>query len=131
MSNASKLNELLAKYDETLKDYEALQAEKESLIQAQIPDEVKQRIADIEAEYDPELKAASKAVSGLEKGVKAFIVDKMESVKSTMRHFVFSHGQRKWDNDKLLELAANHPDLYDEIMACRKPKSPIVSVKQL
>lgn len=126
------MNEELIKVKlDTLADFQAmaqaLELEKQQLLDAAIPAEVKERMAEIEAEFSGKLDAAKVNIDTLTEEVKAAVVGNGASVKGAFLHAVWAKGRVSWDDKGLAGYMVAHP----EINAFRKEGSPSVSIRSV
>ena len=123
-------DQIKAKLD-TLADFQAMaqamELEKQQLLDAAIPAEVKERMAEIEAEFSGKLDAAKVNIDALTEEVKAAVVSNGASVKGAFLHAVWAKGRVSWDDKGLAGYMVAHP----EINAFRREGSPSVSIRSV
>lgn len=115
-----KLADLMAE-----RDYIALK--KQELLEQAMPAEVKQAIADINAEFAPQEQAVSEAIDNATKDVKDDVLKVGESVKGDFLHAVFVGGRISWDTKGIDGFAVAHP----EINAFKKQGEPSVTIRKI
>lgn len=121
----SRIEIQLDQLHETRTLLEKFQAEKAGKLDAAVPLEVKQRLADIEEDFKPALSAALSEIARLESEIKAAVAVRGETIRSTRLQAVFSKGRQSWDNAALDEYAEQHP----EINKFRRVGNPSVSIR--
>ena len=106
MNIAEKLD-ALANYKE-LKS--AADVNKQSLIDSILTPEIRQQIADIEAEFASGTAAVTSNIDALSNDIRAAVLANQASVKGAKLHAVLSpHGKTTWDTDALEEYSKTHP----------------------
>jgi len=114
---------------EKLAEYQAQKdianADKQALIDAVLTDEIKAKLADIEAEFANKTEAVSANIAALEAEIKQDVLAGGESVKGSVYHAVFAKGRVSWDAKTLDGFAVTHP----EILFARKEGDPSVSIR--
>ncbi len=121
----SRIEIQLDQLHETRTLFEKFQGEKAAKIDAATPLEVKQRLADIEHDYEPALSAALSEIARLESEIKAAVAVRGETIRSTRLQAVFIKGRQSWDNASLDHYAETHP----EIIEFRRVGNPSVSIR--
>ena len=104
-----------------------LNIRKQELIDGVLTPEIRAQIADIEAEFSPQLEAASNKESDLTKEIKEEVIGLGETVKGSFLQAVFVNGRTSWDNKGLAGYATAHP----EINRFKKQGDPSVSVRHV
>ena len=114
---------------EQLKDLDAqrelVRLDKEKAIDAVLTDEIKAKLAAIDAEFDPLTEAVNETIGVLENEVKTAVLSYGASVKGAYTA-VFSKGRTSWDTKALNGYAAAHP----EIEQFRRVGNPSVSIRR-
>jgi len=100
-----------------------VQMDKEAAIAQVLTDEVKAKLLEIDAKFDPRIAAIGEYISLTESQIKTAVVDAGESVKGVGIHAVYMKGRVSWDGKSLDGYAAAHP----EILTFRKVGDPSVS----
>lgn len=121
MDAIAKLNELWQCREELAR----LMAEKEALVNAAIPEDVRKRIAEIELEFAPMIERAQERATALENEIKALVIRVGESVKGARLQAVFGR-RANWDTKGLEGYAVAHP----EVLALRR-EEPYVSIRNV
>lgn len=103
------------------------EADKNKLINEAIPLEVRQRISEIENEFQSVIDSAGSEIFRLENEIKDVVMVRGESVKGTNLQAIFIKGRQTWDNAELDKYAEKHP----EILKFRKIGNPSVSIRIL
>lgn len=101
-------------------------AEKKALIESVIPDEIKQKIAEIEAEFDDKIEQLTQERADLEEEIRQEVLNNSRSIKGTFHSFSFTKGRTSWDTKMLNGLAETNPELN----AARKVGEPSVSIRK-
>lgn len=121
-------DQIKAKLD-TLADFkamaQALELEKQQLLDAAIPAEVKARMAEIEAEFTDKAAAAQENIDTLTAEIKQAVIATGASVKGSFLHAVYAKGRVTWDGKKLDGMMSLIPALAD----ARKEGEPSVSFR--
>ena len=116
---------------DTLADFQAMvqamELEKQQLLDEAIPAEVKTRMAEIEAEFSGKLDAARVNIDALTEEIKVAVVNAGASVKGSFLHAVWAKGRVSWDDKGLSGYMVAHP----EVAAFRKEGSPSVSIRSV
>lgn len=105
---------------------EALEKEKQALIEKTLPPEIKARLDDIEAEFSEKDKAAGANIEALEESIKAATLAQGESVRGSGLHAVWNKGRQTWDSKGLSAYADSHP----EVLQFRKEGEPSVTIRK-
>lgn len=123
--NETQIKELLDRLAEYQSERDAANLEKQALIDAVYTPEIKQRMAEIEAEFAGKTEAVNENIMALETEIKAAVISHGASVKGSFFHAVFAKGRVSWDTKSLDGYAAAHP----ELTAFRKEGDPSVSIR--
>ena len=99
--------------------------EKQRLFDEVYSAEIKQRMAEIEAEFAGKTEAVNENIAALESEIKQAIIAHGASVKGTVFHAVFAKGRVSWDTKSLEGYATAHP----ELLIFRKEGEPSVSIR--
>jgi len=102
-------------------------AEKQTLIDSVLTPEIKAKIAEIEAEFEPKLTAVQERKAELETAIKQVVITEGATVKGDYHQFVYAKGRVSWDTKSLDGYAAAHP----EILQFKVVGDPSVSVRGL
>lgn len=123
MNTIEKLNELAELYAQ--RDISTM--EKQRLIDAIMTDEIKAKIAEVEAEYSGKSEAVTEKIAALESEVKELVKENGASVKGQFIHAVFTKGRVTWDSKQLDGLMIAVPQLAQ----ARKEGEPSVSLRKI
>jgi len=115
-----ELSELYAQRDLSILD-------KQKLIDSILTNEIKSRIAEIEAEYSGRNEAVSEKIEALEAEVKELVKAGGASVKGQFIHAIFTKGRVTWDGKQLDGLMIAIPELAQ----ARKQGEPSVSLRKI
>ena len=118
--------EKIEKYSDFSFGIDAVLTQKKELIDAVLTPEIKEKLAEIDAEFDPKVDELSQQKSMLESEIKQEILDAGRTIKGTYHSFVWSKPRVSWDTKALDGYAAAHP----EIAQFRTEGSPSVSVRK-
>ncbi len=100
--------------------------EKAALIDEVLTPEIKEKLAEIDAEFEPKIDTLSQEKSMLEAEIKQEVLSAGRTVKGTYHSFVWSKPRVSWDTKALDGYAAAHP----EIAQFRAEGAPSVSVRK-
>lgn len=117
----------LAEYDAQLV---ALRLREEELIAAltpTIPDEIKNQINDVHAEFAQQRSGAESNAAELKEQIKKEIIAKGESVKGTRLNAIYVKGRVTWDSKAIEGYAVGHPELF----AFKKEGEPSVTFRNV
>ena len=123
MNTIEKLNELAELYAQ--RDISMM--EKQRLIDAIMTDEIKAKIAEVEAEYSGKSETVTEKITALESEVKELVKENGASVKGQFIHAVFTKGRVTWDSKQLDGLMIAVPQLAQ----ARKEGEPSVSLRKI
>jgi hypothetical protein len=98
---------------------------KQDAINAAFPAEVKQALADIEAEFANKAAAVNANIEELTKQIKDDILVYQTTVKGTYLQAVWSKGRTTWDTKELEKLTYQYPS----VLRCMKTGEPSVAIK--
>ena len=122
------MNEVVTKLDR-LADLQAaadiIRMNYKEMREAILTPEIRQAIADIEAEERTALEAVSDGIATLTAEVKDDIIKAGTTIKGTFLQAVWTKGRVTWDTKALDGYAAGHP----EIAQFRKEGEPSVSIR--
>ena len=102
-----------------------IRAQKQALIERVLTPEIKDLLAEIDAEFDPKIAELNMTLSILEAQIKEQVLISGQTVKGSLHQFVFSKPRVSWDTKLLDGYAMAHP----EILHFRKEGNPSVSVR--
>jgi galactose-1-phosphate uridylyltransferase len=116
----------IEKYSDLGFGIDAINQEKQALIDQVLTPEIKEKLAEIDAEFDPKAEDLAQRRSMLEAEIKQEILDAGRTIKGTFHSFVWSKPRVSWDTKALDGYAAAHP----EVAQFRTEGSPSVSVRK-
>ena len=102
-----------------------VQAQKQALIERVLTPEIKDLLAEIDAEFDPKIAELNQTKAILEAQIKEQVIIAGQTIKGSLHQFVFSKPRVSWDTKLLDGYAMAHP----EILHFRKEGNPSVSVR--
>ena len=105
---------------------DAIGQEKQALIDQVLTPEIKEKLAEIDAEFDPKVDELAQQKSMLEADIKHEVLSAGRTVKGTYHSFVWSKPRVSWDTKALDGYALAHP----EIVQFRAEGAPSVSVRK-
>ena len=103
-----------------------IEAQKQALIERVLTPEIKDQLAEIDAEFDPKIAELNQSKAILEAQIKAQVLEAGRTIKGSLHSFTFSRPRVSWDTKALDGYAAAHP----EILQFRQEGSPSVSVRK-
>jgi len=116
---------------EQLAEYQAqmqlAEIDKQTLIDAVLTPEIKQKLADIDAEFSDKHDAVMENIANLTDEIKKEVVSHGATVKSAHLMAVYSKGRISWDTKILDGLAIVFPKLNE----ARKEGEPSVSIRKV
>ncbi len=118
---------LLNKLADLQNGLDALNLQKQALIESVLTPEIKAKLADIDAEFAPKIAVVSESIDPLTVEIKQAVLQSGASVKGAFLHAVWAKGRVSWDNKALDGYAAAHPELN----AFRKEGDPSVSIRRV
>lgn len=118
--------EKLKRLQEFYTQREALEAEKQTLVDQVLTPEIRKRLEDIDAEFASKAEAVDANLAALEAEIKAEVLAHGESVKGEGIQAVWSKGRMTWDSKGLSTFAESHP----EILEFQKTGEPSVSIRR-
>ena len=118
--------EKIEKFSDFCFGIDSISQEKQAAIDMVLTPEIKEKLAEIDAEFDPKSDELSQQKSMLEAEIKQEILDAGRTIKGTFHSFVWSKPRVSWDTKALDGYALAHP----EIAQFRTEGSPSVSVRK-
>lgn len=118
--------EKIEKYSDLGVGVDLINQEKQALIDQVLTPEIKEKLAEIDAEFDPKTDELLQQKSMLEAAIKMEVLQAGQTIKGTYHSFVWSKPRVSWDTKALDGYAAAHP----EIQIFRTEGSPSVSVRK-
>lgn len=123
--NEIEIKQKLDRLAEYQAQRDATMLEKQDLINAVYTDEIKARMAEIEAEFATKTEGVTANIATLEAEIKQAVVAHGASVKGLYLHAVLTKGRVSWDTKFLDGYATAHP----ELLSFRKEGAPSVSIR--
>ncbi|MGH2581704.1 MAG: hypothetical protein ACRDFQ_02255 [Anaerolineales bacterium] len=103
--------QLMNKYVETKTELAKLEADKIKLIEEAMPKEVRDKVAEIEAEFAGKSEKAAKDLSGLEEKIKSGVIAAGQSVSIAGLKASYHKGRVTWDAKGLESIMESNPDV--------------------
>ena len=122
-----ELQNQIDQYSDLAYQCDALTIKKQSLIEEIMTPEIKAKLVEIDAEFDPILLQLNLNKSVLERNIKEQILTLGRTVSGIYHCFRWSRPRVTWDTRALDGYGAAHP----EILQFRKEGKPIISVRKL
>ncbi len=119
---AEKLNRLAELHAQR----EALDADKQGVIDEILGPEVKARLAEVEAEFAQKAEAVAENIAALEAEIKADVLAHGETVRAARLQAVWTRGRETWDAKGLSAYAEKNP----EVLQFRKQGDPSVTIRR-
>ena len=123
----SEFNDYLAEYEDVYLRLSDLQSELEKARKDAIPQEVREQLETIEAEYQPKLDALQEKLKSLENEVKELVLSAGATLKGNVVMAVYRRGSTKWDEKHLERLAAEYP----RILEAKVEGKPSVAIQRI
>jgi hypothetical protein len=120
---ASKLDQLADLHNQQ----DRLSGDKQALVDQVLTPEVRERLAEIEAEFESKSEIAGVKIATLEAEIKAEVLAQRETVKGGKFQAVWNKGRQSWDDKGLTAYAESHP----EVMQFRKQGEPSVTIRKV
>jgi hypothetical protein len=120
------IGEKLKKLETFYGQRDALDGDKQALVDQVLTPEIKKRLDEIDAEFSAKAEAVEANIAGLEAEVKADVLAHGESVKGEGVQAVWSKGRMTWDSKGLASYSESHP----EILEFQKTGEPSVSLRR-
>ena len=118
--------EKIEKYSDIGFGIDLIHQEKQALIDEVLTPEIKEKLAEIDAEFEPKIEQLLQEKSQLEAEIKDEVLTAGRTVKGTYHSFVWSKPRVSWDTKALDGYALAHP----EIQQFRTEGNPSVSVRK-
>lgn len=119
MTNEEILN-LMNQYLEMKAQATQLESEKQRLIEETMPPDVRQRVAEIEAEFAGKKEAAEGSLVALEEKIKAAVVAAQANVAVEGMKASYHSGRVTWDAKGLEEAMSSDPQVAEAIAQYKK-----------
>jgi hypothetical protein len=117
--------EMLNKYSDNLVGLDSLRLEKQAVIDTILTPEIKEKLAEIEAEFAPKVEALSAENERLAAQIREQVLELGATVSGDFHQAIFTKGRVSWDTKALDGYAAAHP----EVATFRKEGQPSVSIR--
>ena len=104
-----------------------IEMDKVKAIESVMTPEIRQALADIEAEYSTKYEGVDANIAALTEQVKVAVLAGGASVKGSYLHAVYAKGRVSWDNRKLEGLMMVIP----QVAEARKEGEPSVSIRKI
>ena len=117
---------MIEKYSDLVFGIDAINAEKAALIDTILTPEIKEKLAEIDAEFGEKTDRISQEKSLLEAQIKDDVLIYGRTIKGTYFSFVYSKPRISYDSKALDVYAVSHP----EITQFRSEGNPSVSVRK-
>ena len=117
--------ELLNKYSDNLVRIDSLVLEKQALIDTILTPEIKEQLAEVEAEFAPKVEALRAENEQLAAQIREQVLEFGTTVSGDFHQAVYTKPRVSWDNRSLAGYSIDHP----EIMAFQKVGEPSVSIR--
>ena len=122
-STIDKMN----RYTELLAAPDAIRLQKQALIDTILTEEIKAKLAEIDAEFAEPLKVAQDAAAQLEAEIKEEVLAIGNTVRSDNLMAVWNKGRTSWDSKRLEGMMSLIPQLKDAM----KTGEPTVSFRKI
>ena len=99
---------------------------KQEMIDSVLTPEIKQKVAEIEAEFSPQYPAVDENIARLTEQIKDAVLTEGATVSGEYLQAVWVKGRTSWDTKALEGYAAAHP----EIMQFKAEGNPSVSIRK-
>lgn len=119
------MKEALDRYSDILIGLDLIRQEKEQLKEQVLTPEQKQALADIEAEFEPRSNALQQELEVLAESVKAYVLERGETLAGTYHQAVYTKGRVSWDTKVLTRIA----EFIPEVELARSEGKPSVSIR--
>ena len=123
----SEFNDYLAEYEDVYLRLSDLQSELEKARKDAIPQEVREQLETIEAEYQPKLDVLREKLKSLEDEVKEQVLNTCSTLKGNVVMAVYRRGSTKWDEKHLERLATEYP----RILEAKIEGKPSVAIQRI
>lgn len=119
-------NNLIDSYSDVVGVIEELGKEKAQLLESIIPDDIKQKIKEINEEFDFSVSEFEKIAESLREEIKKEVLAQKQTLRGKNHMAVYVRPKVSWNNEFLEGLAAVVP----EIMRARKESSPSIQIRK-
>lgn len=119
--------EKIERYSDLGAGIDLAEQEKQALIDSVTPQEVKDKIAEIKAEFADKIEVMTNERRALEAEIKGEVLSAGRTIKGNTHAFTFTKGRTSWDSKLLDGYAVAH----EEILVARKVGEPSVSIRKV
>lgn len=119
--------EKLDKLSQYQKEVETLNYEQQVRLNSAMPEEIKTKLANINAEYVEKLLVVNGKIASLETEVRQDVLAQKTTVHGTFLMAIWNKGKTTWNTDGLNGYAVAHP----EIEVFKKPHEPTVTLRKV
>lgn len=119
-------NNLIDSYSDVVGVIEELGKEKAQLLESIIPDDVKQKIKEINEEFDFSVSEFEKIAESLREEIKKEVLAQKQTLRGKNHMAVYVRPRVSWNDEFLEGLAVVVP----EIMRARKESSPSIQIRK-
>jgi len=117
--------EMLDKLADFRSQRDLIRLQESEAMDAAFPEELRQTLKDIEAEFAGRSEIVNEKIASLEKEIKAEVLEHGETIKGTHLMAVWNKGRVSWNSKALEGYAVAHP----EVAAFRKEGKPSISIR--
>jgi hypothetical protein len=121
---ATNIREKLDRLANYQAEKDVLNIQKQELLDQVLTLEIRERLAEIEAEFEPRVAAVDENIAALEQEIKQDVLLNGASVRGSFLRAVWNRGRVTWNTKGMDEYAQVHP----EILRYRKQGQPYVSI---
>jgi hypothetical protein len=112
--------ELMNKYMEMKRELAELEASKKRLLDEAMPKEVRDKVAEIEAEFAGKSEAAAKGLADLEETIKGGVVEGRQTLMVKGLKAAYHPGRITWDSKGLDAAVNTNPAVAEVILPFKK-----------
>ena len=123
------LKQKMTKFVQTKAELDKLEADKQKLIEQAMPKDVRDKVAEIEAEFAGKSEKAAKDLADLEESIKAGVVSAGESMNVPGLKATYTKGRVTWDAKGLESVMEKNPDVGIIISPFKKQGKDYASLK--
>ena len=120
---------LMNKHVEMKRQLDQLESEKQRLIKEAMPADVRQKVKDIEAEFEGKAEAAQAALEKSEEEIKAGVVSLGKSLVVKGLKANYFHGRVSWDAKGLETVMKKNPEIASVIAQYKRTGKDYASFK--
>jgi hypothetical protein len=111
---------MMGKYMEMKRELAGLEASKRELMEEAMPKEVRDKVAEIEAEFAGKSEAAAKALAEMEETIKAQVVTGQQTLVVKGLKATYHPGRITWDSKGLDSAVNTNPAVAEAILQYKK-----------